>query len=34
MPNLVREPVRALLDLSEQLETGERDPAKAIGLLF
>lgn len=34
MPNLVREPVRALLDLSEQLETGERNPAKAMGLLF
>lgn len=34
MPNIIREPVRALLDLSEQLETGERDPAKAMGLLF
>jgi len=34
MPNIVREPMRALLDLSEQLETGERSPAKAMGLLF
>ena len=34
MPNIIREPARALLNLSEQLETGERDPAKAMGLLF
>jgi hypothetical protein len=34
LPNIVREPVNALLDLSEQLETGERNPAKAMGLLF
>lgn len=34
LPNMVREPVQALLNLSEQLETGERDPAKAMGLLF
>ena len=34
LPNIIREPVGALLDLSEQLETGERDPAKAMGLLF
>lgn len=34
LPNLIRDPVRALLDLSEQLETGERNPSKAMGLLF
>ena len=34
LPNIIREPARALLNLSEQLETGERDPAKAMGLLF